>query len=184
MSNSSCCSGCGDQNPSEPVSVQEVNRRKFLGLMFGTVIPGAIASAAIGLPAAAFIAAPVFEKAEHRWIDIGAVDQFKLGDTVKIDYEDPSSLPWSGVTAKAAAWVRRSAEAEFIAFEVNCSHLGCPVRWIASAEIFMCPCHGGVYYKDGSVAAGPPPRPLSRYEMQIKDGRVQLQTQAVPLPPA
>ncbi len=45
----------------------------------------------------------------------------------------------------------------------------------------MCPCHGGVYYKDGSVAAGPPPRPLSRYEIRIEGGQVQLMTREVPI---
>lgn len=175
------CPGHDANAPAEPVSVQEMNRRKFLAL--ASIIPGAIATVAIGLPSAAFIAAPIFDKVDHRWVNIGKVDDFKLGDTVQVNYEDPSSLPWSGVTARAAAWVRRTGESEFIAFEVNCSHLGCPVRWFASAEIFMCPCHGGVYYKDGSVAAGPPPRPLSQYPMRVQDGQVQLQTKEVPLPP-
>ena len=31
------------------------------------------------------------------------------------------------------------------------------------AELFLCPCHGGVYYADGTVAGGPPPQPLFRY---------------------
>jgi menaquinol-cytochrome c reductase iron-sulfur subunit len=38
----------------------------------------------------------------------------------------------------------------------------------------MCPCHGGVYYKDGSVAAGPPPRPLERYPVRVQDGQVEI----------
>ena len=48
-----------------------------------------------------------------------------------------------------------SSDDEFVAFSVNCAHLGCPVRWLREAHLFMCPCHGGVYYEDGRVAAGP-----------------------------
>jgi len=45
----------------------------------------------------------------------------------------------------------------------------------------MCPCHGGVYYKDGTVAGGPPPEPLDRYPVRIQDGEVQIETEAIPL---
>ena len=41
----------------------------------------------------------------------------------------------------------------------------------------MCPCHGGVYYEDGTVAAGPPPRPLSRYRVRVRRGHVQIETE-------
>ncbi len=83
------------------------------------------------------------------------------------------------VTSKVAAWVRRVSETEFTAFSVNCSHLGCPVRWLPKAKLFMCPCHGGVYNKDGNVVAGPPPKSLNRYEVRIENGEVQLMTQAI-----
>ena len=77
--------------------------------------------------------------------------------------------------------LRRASVGEFIAFSVNCTHLGCPVRWLADAELFMCPCPGGVYYKDGSVAAGPPPRPLIRYEVRVVDDEVQIKSAAIPI---
>lgn len=171
--------GCCPDKPQEPISVQEMNRRKFLAM--ASIVPGAIATAAIGLPVAGFISAPMFAAEKKEWVTVGPIDQFKLGETIQVNFEDPSPLPWAGVTARTAAWLRRTGETEFIAFAVNCSHLGCPVRWIASAELFMCPCHGGVYYKDGSVAAGPPPRALARFETRIQDGHLQLQTREVPI---
>jgi len=87
----------------------------------------------------------------------------------------------AGVTAKAGAWLRREAAEKFTAFSVHCTHLGCPVRWIPGANLFMCPCHGGVYYRDGTVAAGPPPRPLFRYDVRLVRGRVQIRASAVPI---
>jgi Rieske Fe-S protein len=44
------------------------------------------------------------------------------------------------------------------------------VRWIAEDERFYCPCHNGVFAKDGSVVSGPPPRPLDRFENKVEDG--------------
>jgi len=85
------------------------------------------------------------------------------------------------VTARSAAWLRRVNDGTFIAFSVNCTHLGCPVRWLAEASLFMCPCHGGVYYADGTVAAGPPPLPLRRYPVRVQNGEVQIQTSPIPI---
>jgi menaquinol-cytochrome c reductase iron-sulfur subunit len=85
------------------------------------------------------------------------------------------------VTARTAAWLRRDDETGFTAFAVNCTHLGCPVRWIQGAELFLCPCHGGVFTRNGTVAAGPPPRPLTRYPVRIRNGQVEIQTTPTPI---
>jgi menaquinol-cytochrome c reductase iron-sulfur subunit len=115
------------------------------------------------------------------WRSVGKVESFKIGETTAVQYEDASPLPWAGVTARSAAWLRRVNTDTFIAFSINCTHLGCPVRWLAEANLFMCPCHGGVYYQDGAVAAGPPPLPLSRYPVRVKNGDVQIQTSSIPI---
>ena len=39
---------------------------------------------------------------------------------------------------------------------------------------FLCPCHGGVYYSDGNVAGGPPPRGLFQYETRVQSGNLQV----------
>ena len=129
----------------------------------------------------AFLVSPLLRKAPQEWRPVGAVSQFKVGETVEVKFPDASPLPWSGVVAQTAAWLRRESEDKFIAYSVNCSHLGCPVSWLQTAELFMCPCHGGVYYKDGSVAAGPPPRRLTQYEVRINQGQVEILTGPIPL---
>jgi menaquinol-cytochrome c reductase iron-sulfur subunit len=135
----------------------------------------------VGLPGIGFVLAPVFRKKPRLWRAVGAVDDFEMDATVLVNFEDPSPLPWAGVTAKTGAWVRRVGEQEFIAFSINCRHLGCPVRWVAGAELFMCPCHGGVYYKDGTVAAGPPPEALHRYPIRVSGNQVEIETSPIPL---
>jgi menaquinol-cytochrome c reductase iron-sulfur subunit len=170
-----------NENPA-PVggcAAEELSRRIFFARL--SVILGAFCTAVLAIPAVGFILAPLFGKTPELWFTVGKVNDFQVGKTVNVTFVDSSPLPWAGVTAQTAAWLRRVSETEFIAFAVNCSHLGCPVRWLQDANLFMCPCHGGVYYADGNVAAGPPPRPLTRYNVRIQNGAVQLQTRPTPI---
>ena len=109
------------------------------------------------------------------------MQQFKVGETVNVKFQDASPLPWAGMTAQTGAWLRRESDQTFIAFTLNCSHLGCPVHWLADANLFMCPCHGGVYYKDGTRAAGPPPRGLARYLVRVRENQVEIKLSPVPI---
>ncbi|MGH9355186.1 MAG: ubiquinol-cytochrome c reductase iron-sulfur subunit [Terriglobia bacterium] len=157
----------------------EMLRRAFLGGI--CVAMGGWAAAIVGIPIIGFLVAPLFKHPQRLWRPVGAVSKFKIGDTVEVTYEDTSALPWAGLTGKTAAWLRRQSEQEFIAFSVNCAHLGCPVRWVATAQLFMCPCHGGVYYANGDVAAGPPPRPLARYPVRVHRDQVEILTSPAPI---
>jgi menaquinol-cytochrome c reductase iron-sulfur subunit len=138
---------------------------------------GALATAVISVPIIAYLLSPLLEPSPAEWRDLGLVQNFRIGETVEVAYDEPSTLPWAGQTARTAVWLRRTGEREFTAFGLNCTHLGCPVNWRAGAELFLCPCHGGVYYSDGTVAGGPPPRPLVRFSVRIaEDDRVQVMT--------
>jgi len=136
---------------------------------------------AVGVPLVGFVVAPLFRAVPYSWRSVGKTVDFKVGETVSVTFMDASPLPWAGVTAKTAAWLRRVGDDQFVAFAVNCAHLGCPVRWLPAAQLFMCPCHGGVYYADGSVAAGPPPHPLSQYNVRIRGDDVEIHTGPIPI---
>lgn len=138
-----------------------------------------LAGAVVGAPILAYLLSPLLNPVRNVWRDLGSVDDFPLLATVEVAFEEPSPLPWAGQTATTAAWVRRVGPAAFEAFAVNCTHLGCPVSWLADARLFMCPCHGGVYYADGRVAGGPPPRPLFRYPVRAEAGHVFLFTRGL-----
>jgi menaquinol-cytochrome c reductase iron-sulfur subunit len=158
---------------------QVLSRRRFLEKLSITL--AGFCAAIVGLPLVGFVIAPLFRKVPEQWVSLGKVSDFQIGKTVTVTVTDTSPLPWAGITAKNAVWLRRESDTTFIAFSANCTHLGCPVRWMEGAELFMCPCHGGVYYKDGNVAAGPPPRPLFRYDVRIKNGEVKMNAIVVPI---
>ena len=165
--------------PQQPLTPEEITRRRFLDkLCIGL---SGICAAIRGSPIGGFIVAPIFRRTTGKWISVGNITDYEVGKTVSVTITDPSSLPWAGITARNAMWLRRVNESDFIAFSVNCTHLGFPVRWLADAGLFMCPCHGGVYYSDGTVAAGPPPKPLIRYDVRTANGQVEIKTMAIPI---
>jgi len=152
-------------------------RRQFLTRI--TVILGSLGAALAAIPSVGFLLG--LRKTPQIWRTVGKLDDFQIGSTVNVAFRDSSPLPWSGVTAQTAAWLRRTSDQQFVAFSMNCTHLGCPVRWLAEANLFMCPCHGGVFYADGRVASGPPPKPLNQYPVRVQNGDVQILTSPVPI---
>jgi menaquinol-cytochrome c reductase iron-sulfur subunit len=154
-----------------------VSRRRFLSRV-SLALTG-VAGAVISLPIVAYLLSPLVNANRGTWVGLGPAAEYRVGETVEVAFDDPSPLPWAGQTARTAVWLRRDGDVRFTAFAVNCTHLGCPVNWRAVADLFFCPCHGGVYYADGTVAAGPPPRPLTRYEVRLRDGQVEILNQSL-----
>ena len=87
---------------------------------------------------------------------IGAESKIPVGEAVPMDLGTHKIL------------VLRSNEG-IIAFSRRCTDLGCLVSWNKEREQFVCPCHQGTFDKTGLNIAGPPPRPLDRFNI-IKRG--------------
>lgn len=154
-------------------------RRSFLNkLIFGI---GSVIGLGMAFPLVTAMLDPVTRKGKNLWRKVGKVTDFELGKTKKVIFKNSVTYKWGDKLSESAAFVRRKTNNEFEAFSVNCTHLGCPVRWEQKPEMFFCPCHGGVYYKDGSTAAGPPPKPLPRYPLRVRNGIVEVQTEEIPI---
>lgn len=158
--------------------------------MLLTGLAGAVAAAAVAIPGVGYLAAAV-RRTKVDWVSLGKVSDFPTGETrLAVIPADKNKLgqPWDGLTAKTGVWVRSLGQRgrgekfkdEFQVFAINCTHLGCPVEWFPQSGLFMCPCHGGVYYENGDHASGPPPRGLYQCVWQIKDGELQVQTPHLP----
>jgi Rieske Fe-S protein len=129
----------------------------------------AIVGTVLAVPLIGYLLGPVMQKGsqEGAWIAIGSISDFKMGETRLVDFDSPVRSLGDGQTAKVPCWVRRISERQFQVFAINCAHLGCPVRWFEQSKLFLCPCHGGAYYQDGSKAAGPPERGLFEYRYKL-----------------
>lgn len=81
----------------------------------------------------------------------------------------------------------------FYAISAACTHLGCTVKYTKlnqpkHVEVggetktvpfeFHCPCHGSRFYSDGTNYAGPAPRPLHWYRLEVSpdDGQLVVNT--------
>jgi menaquinol-cytochrome c reductase iron-sulfur subunit len=145
------------------------SRRGFLFRL--GIFLNVLGAALVGIPVVGYVFGAARRRTDGQsWIELGSVGRFPAGQTRLATYENPVRVAWDGATAKVACWVRHIEGDRFQVFAVNCAHLGCPVRWFAQSRLFMCPCHGGAYYEDGSRASGPPPRGLFEYEYQVRDG--------------
>jgi len=156
------------------------SRRAFLFkvALFLNGMVGAI----VAIPMVGYLIGPALRKSssENAWIGLGKVGDFPEGETRLAKFRNPSTTPWDGQTADIPCWVRRIAGIDFQVFAINCAHLGCPVRWFAQSNLFLCPCHGGVYYRDGSRASGPPERGLFEYAHKIVDGNLMIYAGKMP----
>jgi Rieske Fe-S protein len=163
----------------QPITQKELSRRSLL-MKLGILLNGAVALA-IATPIVRYLLFPLKKKDGYlSWISLGDVNSFVEGDTKLVTYRNPFTHPWDGETGNVAAYVRREQGNDFTVFAINCAHLGCPVRWFAQSELFMCPCHGGVYYSNGDRAAGPPERGLFKYPTRVQNGSLMIDAGQIP----
>jgi Rieske Fe-S protein len=149
-----------------------------LGLLFNGIV-GAI----LAVPILRYLASPVTRGRKtgyEAWLPLGGLEEFPVGQTRLATFRNPVADAWDGQTADIPCWVRNLDGQGFQVFAINCAHLGCPVRWFPQSNLFMCPCHGGVYYSDGSCAAGPPPRGLFQYHYKVEGGKLLIKGGEMP----
>lgn len=157
---------------------EALSRRKFLSRL--SLALGGVTGLIVTVPVVGYLVGPLVTQQPETWRTVGSITDFKVGETKQVSFLDASPLSWAGVSAQTAAWLRRESDTKFTCFAVNCTHLGCPVTWLPGAQLFMCPCHGGVYYKDGVVAGGPPPKPLPQYDVRIVQSSVEIKASGIP----
>ncbi len=157
-----------------------VSRRNLL-MMIGVGL-NAIVGLAIAAPVIGYVLGPALRKKDlyRSWVSLGQLDRYPNGQTRLATFITPYKSPADGYTDNTACWVRRISETSFQVFAINCAHLGCPVRWFPQSGLFMCPCHGGVYYQDGSRAAGPPERGLYQYRWKLENGALHIYAGQLP----
>jgi Rieske Fe-S protein len=154
--------------------------RRWLLLSAGAALNG-IVGLALAVPIVRYLLAPVRKDSSYKsWVSLGETDQFPVGETRLATYKNPFTRSWDGQTDDVACYVRHESEKVFKVFAINCAHLGCPVRWFPQSQLFMCPCHGGVYYADGSRASGPPERGLFTYDCNVVGGELQIDAGQMP----
>jgi Rieske Fe-S protein len=160
---------------------ESAGRRTFLRVLTGAL--SAVAAVVLGLPLVGYFFG--LRKYGVFWVDLGPLADFPLNETRRLEFPSPMAQPWDGVTALSGVYARYQGQNEknedqFLVLSIHCAHLGCPVTWFQQSGLFMCPCHGGVYYANGAHASGPPPRGMFHCEWRVKDGRLEVEAPHYP----
>jgi menaquinol-cytochrome c reductase iron-sulfur subunit len=148
------------------------NRRTF----FVTLIYGlwGVISAALALPAAAYLLLPPRAKKTGEWVPAGDAGQLQPDVPEEMVFRRNRVDGWKITSEKTSAWVVKTAANQVVAYAPQCTHLGCAYRWDEKGHYFLCPCHTSTFGLDGKVLSGPAPRPLDRYEVKVESGKILI----------
>lgn len=150
---------------------KKINRRQFMSWVTGAI--SALIGLGLGIPAIAYIVGPSLKKEETQaWISLGSTSKVELGVPALFKAKIQRQAGWIVNEEEISVFVLTENGREFVAMSNICTHLGCRVRWIDDREEFFCPCHNGVFDKDGRIVAGPVPRPLDQFETKVENGQL------------
>ena len=135
---------------------------------------GALITAALGLPAAAYLLMPPKSKKKEAWIEAGNISLIDAKVPEEVVFRRTRVDGWKVTSEKATAWVVKVSDQQVVALAPQCTHLGCAYHWDDKNQNFLCPCHTSVFAKDGKVLSGPAPRALDRYQSKVENGKIYL----------
>lgn len=151
----------------------ELDRRQFMGIATWAI--GAIVAALYSVPAIAYLIGPALRRDEEEdWLFLGTTSRVELDTPTLFKTTVEREAGWIVNQEELTAYVLTEDGRNYVAMSNICTHLGCRVRWIEDQQQFFCPCHNGVFDKDGEVLEGPPPRPLDRFEVNVEGEEILI----------
>jgi menaquinol-cytochrome c reductase iron-sulfur subunit len=150
-----------------------LSRREFVAII--TAFLGSIMAFVIGLPGILYLFSPAMDKDESEdVIPLGPVENYPIGIPTKFNFTRTKINGWEKTVKSYGVYVYRKDETQLIVFSDICTHLACIVKWHPDIQEYISPCHDGHFNIEGDVTKGPPPRPLDRYDFEIKDGNLYI----------
>lgn len=146
-----------------------LSRRRFL--VRGIGLGSGLITVFLSIPAIGFLLSPIFSRQRVSWVRVGLLDDFPLETPTARIVEMPVGEGFPVPAQARVVYVLKHADGRVTALSNICSHMQCDVHWDDALNQFLCPCHGGLYDRDGRNVGGPPPAPLPRWEQRVtRDG--------------
>lgn len=143
---------------------EEISRLSFIKVAVGGMC--AVYAAAIGYPVYRYLNTPVAREAALAAITdvaLPGAQKLPLGSVLVFKF---GPYPAMLIHHRDNTWV---------AFDSVCTHLGCTVQYHPELERIVCACHGGQYdAHTGANISGPPPKPLTRFNVKVAAGKVTV----------
>lgn len=141
---------------------------------------GAGVAGVIGIPALLHVMSPVVRRDDDAlWRAVGSIADFPPGEVRRAYVEVPRE-DWARALREKSVYVWHSEEEGPVVFARNCTDLSCPLEFDTGSGWFFCPCHGGIFDRDGTPKAGPPNRPLYRFARRVRDGVLEIDLRSLP----
>jgi len=155
------------------MSNNDVSRRSF---MVRTIIAiFAFIGASLGAALGGFGIIPALKKREPGWSDAGTVADLVAGQPQERRFSEIVKSGWQSEKQERTIWIVKKPDNSVVAYSSSCTHLGCGYRWIEAQRRFACPCHGSFFDINGTVLAGPAPRPLDTLPTRVENDRLLVQ---------
>jgi menaquinol-cytochrome c reductase iron-sulfur subunit len=153
-------------------TAQDVSRRRFLARVTNGImgIIGAVVAYIGGRAALSSTGS-----AQGNWLPASSLTDLKNNEPTPVTLTVSRLDGFREVIDKKTVFLVKTSDTQVAAMDSTCSHLGCLVSWDGQAQLFKCPCHGGVYDRTGAVKDGPPPQALTRLSTRIDGERVLVQ---------
>lgn len=143
---------------------ENITRRRFI--RSGAGIAGLLYVGAAAYPVYRYLADPAEKAAAEaavKELELPGIDTLPKGSSMMFRFAGKPAL------------LIHHEDGEWTAFSAVCTHLACTVEFQAKEKRIHCACHGGTYdMKTGKNIAGPPPRPLTKYNVEVLDGKVKI----------
>jgi Rieske Fe-S protein len=138
----------------------DTGRRRFINTLLGGAIIGWLA--AMVYPLIRYLIPPKAAEANPTTLKIAQEASMAPGSAVMFRYGRKPGI------------LIRTPDGQFAAFNAVCTHLDCTVQFKPDESVIWCACHNGRYDLTGRNISGPPPRPLTPFEVNILDGEVYV----------
>lgn len=118
----------------------------------------------------AAVSYPIFRYLKPPKIDVIKVNSVKIGKVSDMQKDSGKIIKFGN----EPVIVLRLANGNYRAFSATCTHLSCIVQYRKDYGQIYCACHNGRYDLHGRNISGPPPAPLAKYDIAIKNDEVTV----------
>ncbi len=131
----------------------DAGRRSLLNWFLGICGGGVLGS--IAYPVARYLAPPDIPEAATQSVNAGSARSLVPNSSRIVPFGSQPAL------------LVRTATGDLRAFSGTCTHLACTVQYRPDLQRIWCACHDGQFDLNGRNVAGPPPRPLEAYDVNV-----------------
>ncbi|HEY7125183.1 MAG TPA: Rieske (2Fe-2S) protein [Ktedonobacterales bacterium] len=143
---------------------EKISRRKLF-IAGNAAIQGTLALL-VGVPLAGYLVGAIFAPQPNAWVKVGPIGAVPPNSPTLFPIDVPIVGSGISTTRPVGVYVLKTGN-QLFTFYNACTHMGCPVHWQDYAQLYKCPCHGGVYDRLGRVVSGPPPYALRQFRNKM-----------------